>query len=75
MHTLKGLARSVSQAQVCERKRGRSHGPIAANQVGAGILVTAETLPQARQSRFYVDIDIDPETGEPYERPHKPLKL
>jgi hypothetical protein len=67
VHTLKGLTRSVAQAQICEKKRGRSHGASASHQVGDGILVTAATMPQAKNSRFYVEIQIDPKTGEPVE--------
>lgn len=68
MHTLKGLTRSVAQAQICEKKRGRSHGGSVSHQVGDGILITGATMPQAKKSRFYVDIQIDPQTGEPVER-------
>jgi thiamine biosynthesis lipoprotein ApbE len=66
MHTLKGLNRSVSQAQICEKKRGRSHGPAAGNQVGDGALVTAGAkLRSSEKSRFFVKVSIDPKTGEP----------
>lgn len=71
MHTLKGLTRSVAQAQICERKRGRSHGASASHQVGDGILVTAAVAPKVKQSRFYVAVTIDPRTGEPVERRSK----
>ena len=73
MHTLKGLNRSVSQAQISEKKRGRSHGSSAANQVGDGALVAADAKlqSQATKSRFFVEIDIDPTTGEPVERRSK----
>ena len=67
LNTSKGLMRSLAQAQVCERKRGRSLGASASHQVGDGILIATESLPQARQSRFYEEIEIDPETGEPRE--------
>jgi hypothetical protein len=70
VHTLKGLTRSVAQAQICERKRGRSHGASASHQVGDGILIAA-TAPRVTQSRFYVEVSIDPRTGEPVEAKSK----
>jgi hypothetical protein len=66
MHTLRGLNRSVSQAQICEKKRGRSHGPSAGNQVGDGALVAdGAKLRSSVTSRFFVKMSIDPKTGEP----------
>jgi hypothetical protein len=66
MHTLRGLNRSVSQAQICEKKRGRSHGPSMGNQVGDGVLVAASANPKSlRRSRFFVNVRVDPKTGEP----------
>jgi hypothetical protein len=67
VHTFKGLVRSVAQAQICERKRGRSHGASASNQVGGGILVAVAATPNVKQSRFYVEVSLDPRTGEPIE--------
>ena len=69
MHTLKGLNRSVSQAQITEKKRGRSHGSSAANQVGDSLLVAATArVPAQSSSRFFVKVEIDPKTGEPVEQ-------
>jgi hypothetical protein len=68
VHTFKDLTRSVAQAQICEKKRGRSHGALASHQVGDGILVTASDMPQVKKSRFYVEVEIDHQTGEPVEK-------
>ena len=71
MHTLRGLNRSVSQAQSCEKKRGRSHGPSAGNQVGDGVHAAANAPRSRAKSRFFVKITIDKKTGEPVKKSSK----
>jgi hypothetical protein len=66
VHTLKGLIRSLSQAQITEKKRGRSHGPSAGHQIGNTVLDSMlENSQKYSSSRFFEEVKIDPATGEP----------
>jgi len=70
VHTQKGFIRSVSQAQNCEKSRGRSHAAPADHQVGSDARSTKLASPNTSpKSRYFVSLRIDPQTGEPVEVP------